>query len=309
MANAAEENNQEDLGLGQKVIEENRTRFINKDGSFNVFRKGALERGSFSPYHAILRASWWRFNLGVIGYYVVANFLFTFLYLAAGRSGFPDIAGLDALHRFGQLFFYSVQIITTLGTSPLHPANTFADAVLAVEAMIGMLGFAIGASLFFARFANPAAKVMFSKTALLAPYRGGTAFMFRIINGRSNELVNVSVKLTLSMTESDGKRHTHLLHLERESVLVFPLSWTIVHPIDASSPLAGLKLADLAARQAEFLISLSATDEDLSKTIYVRSSYVFAEVREGLKFKSILEHTADGTIMVDPHRISETETV
>ena len=57
---------QEDLGLGGKVIQENRTRFVNPDGTFNVHRKGAFERGSFSPYHAILKASWTRFFFGVL---------------------------------------------------------------------------------------------------------------------------------------------------------------------------------------------------------------------------------------------------
>src|SRR5580700_2883526 len=130
-----------DLGLGDKVAQENQTRFVNKDGSFNVHRKGVLNRGSFSPYHAVLNASWWRFNWGILGYYLSANLFFTVLYFLSGKNAFPDIANVDAGHRLGQLFFYSVQVITTLGTSPLHPANTMADAVLGIEAMVGLLGF------------------------------------------------------------------------------------------------------------------------------------------------------------------------
>jgi inward rectifier potassium channel len=299
----------EDLGLGSQVIEENRTRFINKDGSFNVHRKGVMERGSFSPYHAVLNASWWRFNLGILGYYLVANIIFSVLYFMSGIKAFPDIANMDAWHRFGQVFFYSVQVITTLGTSPLHPANMAADVVLAVEAMVGMLGFAVAASLLFARFSNPVVKILFSDNAVIAPYKDGTGFMFRIINGRNNELVNVSATVTLSMTERDGKRHVHQLGLERSSILVFPLNWTIVHPINKRSPLFGLKVKDLADRNAEFLISLTAVDQDLSKTIYLRSSYVYKEVLEQVKFKRILEKTADGTVVVDPKRISEIEKV
>ncbi len=299
----------EDLGLGSQVIEENRTRFINKDGSFNVHRKGVLERGSFSPYHAVLNISWWRFNLGILGYYFVANIIFSVLYFMSGREAFPDIANLDSWHRYGQVFFYSVQVITTLGTSPLHPANVPADIVLSVEAMVGMLGFALAASLLFARFSNPAVKILFSSSAVISPYKDGTGFMFRIINGRDNELVNVSATVTLSMTEQDGKRHVHQLNLERPSVLVFPLNWTIVHPIGKKSPLFGLKIKDLAERNAEFLISLTAVDQDLSKTVYVRSSYVYSEVLEQARFKRILEKTADGTVVVDPKRISEIEKV
>src|ERR1700722_12782672 len=85
----------EDLGLGDKVIQENRSRFINKDGSFNVHRKGVFERGSFSPYHAVLDASWYRFYFGVLVYYIVTNFIFSLLYFMSGKQAFPDISSLD----------------------------------------------------------------------------------------------------------------------------------------------------------------------------------------------------------------------
>src|SRR5262245_10665407 len=127
--------NKNDLGLGDKVGQENRTRFVNHDGSLNVHRKGVFDRGNFSPYHAVLSASWPRFFWGVVVYYFVANLLFTVLYLVCGKMAFPDIAGLDHWHRFWQLYFYSVQVISTLGSSPLHPATVSADVVLAFEAM------------------------------------------------------------------------------------------------------------------------------------------------------------------------------
>ena len=87
----AEKNQEEDLGLGGKVIQENRTRFVNADGSFNVHRKGVFERGSFSPYHAILKASWTRFFFGVLLYYFIINIIFTVLYLASGNTAFPEL--------------------------------------------------------------------------------------------------------------------------------------------------------------------------------------------------------------------------
>lgn len=298
---------QEDLGLGNRVIEENRTRFINKDGSFNVHRKGVLERGAFSPYHAVLNASWWKFNLGIVVYYLIINFIFSVFYFLSGKNAFSDISTLDASHRFGQLFFYSVQVITTIGTSPLHPANTMADVVLAVEAMAGMLGFALAASLLFARFSNPPVKIIFSDSAVMAPYKGMSGFMFRIINGRSNEMVNAGATVTVSMNEDDGKKHVHRLALERNSVLVFPLNWTIVHPIDKQSPLYGLTEKDLAKKHAEFLISITAVDQDLSKTVYVRSSYTSNEILFEHKFVNILEKDQSGTVVVDPKRVSEIE--
>lgn len=299
----------EDLGLGEKVIEENRTRFLNRDGSFNVHKKGMFERGNFSPYHGILNASWTKFNFGVILYYVFANLLFTFLYLATGKESFPDIAHHSTFHRAVELFFYSVQVITTLGSSPLSPVGLYAHIVLGIEAMVGMLGFAVGASLMFARFSNPANKILFSKNAVVAPFEGGLGFMVRMINGRNNQLVDVEAVLTLIMDDKNGKRQIVQLELERSSVPVFPLNWTIVHIIEDNSPIKNLSLSDLEKRHAEFLVGLKGVDEDLSKTVYARMSYLYNEIKFGYKFKSIIERDSEGTVIVDPKRISEMEQV
>lgn len=297
----------QDLGLGDRVIQENQTRFVNRDGSFNVHRKGMFEGGSFSPYHAVLNVSWLRFNLGILGYYLVANLIFANLYFFAGKDAFPDIASLSGLKRFEELFFYSVQVITTLGSSPLNPQGTFAHVVLGIEAMVGMLGFAVGASLMFARFSNPAVKILFSDKAVIVPYENVTGFMFRIINGRSNELVDVKTTVTLAMNDENGKRQFSLLNLERDTVLVFPLNWTIVHPIDSTSPIYKMSLKDLERAHAEFLIAITATDHDLSKKIYARASYLFSEIVVGQKFANIIEHDRQGTVIVNPDRISELE--
>jgi hypothetical protein len=84
-------NGNSDLGLGDRVVEQNQSRFLNPDGSFNVYRKGVFERGSFSPYHALLSMSWTRFYSLILGSYIFANFVFTGLYLLCGRGAFPAI--------------------------------------------------------------------------------------------------------------------------------------------------------------------------------------------------------------------------
>lgn len=302
-------NNQNlDLGLGDKVSQENRTRFINQDGSLNVHRKGVFERGNFSPYHAILNATWPRFFSGVVVYYLVANLLFTAGYLMSGKAAFPDITSLSFFQRFGQLFFYSVQVISTLGSSPLHPATAMADIILALEAIVGLFGFAVGASLLFARFSNPSIKILFSSNAVIASYQGITGFMVRIINGRSNELILVTATMTLAMNGAGGKRVFYQLPLERSQVQTFPVNWTIVHPIDAMSPIYRKSAKDLEKDDAEFVISITAVDPDLSKTVYSRRSYKDGEIIEG-KFAYILERDKDGTVVVDPNRISELEKI
>lgn len=301
-----------DMGLGERVIQENPTRLVNRDGSFNVRRKGAGERGSFSPYHAIMNASWPRFIFGVLAYYVLANLFFTILYMACGREAFTEISGWSLSGRFSQLFYYSIQVISTLGSSPLHPSGTEASIIMAVESMVGLFGFAVGASLMFARFSNPAVKILFSEKAVMGPFEGGRALMIRVINGRSNELIDVKAVLTVALEGGPGRRRKfQQVKLERDSVLVFPLNWTVVHPIDEDSPLYNLSGGDLAKANPEFLLTITAVDQDLSRTVYARASYLFnaGEVALNAKFKNILEHQPDGTIVVDPKRISEMEKI
>lgn len=294
-----------DMGLGDRVIQENRTRFLNRDGTFNVHRKGIFEHGSFSLYHAVLNMSWTRFITFLFTSYILASAAFTGLYLLCGKMAFASIANLGIAERAREIFFFSVHVITTIGESSLEPSNIIAKALLSLESMIGLIGLAVIAALMFARFSNPAVRILFSKHAVIAPYKDITGFMVRIVNGRSNELINLTATVTLAMADEHGKRTFKELELERDSILVFPLSWTLVHPIAKDSPLYGLSAEELVRRSPEFLIAISAVDQDLSKTVYARHSYIASEVEVGARFVNILERMDDGTLVVDPRRIHE----
>lgn len=296
----------DDLGFGAKVTEQTKTRFINKDGSFNAQRKGVDGWGSFSLYNAMLNLSWPRFYGIVLGLYAAVNLIFTIIYLSI-PGVFPELAGLSFAHRFFEVYFYSVQVMTTLGSSPWHPANLAGNGVLAIEALAGLLGFALGAGVVLARFSNPRVRIIFSRHAIISPYQDGMAFEFRIINGKKDELIQVEAIVMVSMKNAEGKRPFIELPLERHKVVFFPLNWTIVHPITEESPLFGLTHQDLTLADAEFLVFVTAIDEALGQRIYIRHSYKFNEILVDKKFANILELAEDGTIEVDPRRIHELE--
>ena len=103
-------------------------------------------------------------------------------------------------------------------------------------------------ALMFARFARPNARIIFSRNAVIAPYKGAAGFEFRIVNSRKHQIVELSAHVILARRTTEGSgRSYHELSLEREKVAIFPLAWTIVHPIDDSSPLAGRSFEDLQA--------------------------------------------------------------
>lgn len=300
-----------DLGLGTRVAQESHERFLNKDGTFTVQRKGLGYFNSLSLYHWLLSISWAHYMFMLIGFYFIVNILFAFAYYLCGPESFQGVVEATSHGWPVDAFFFSVQTIATIGYGRINPVSLAANVLVTLESLVGLLGLALATGILFARFSRPSAKILYSDNAVVAPYRGITAFEFRIANERSNQLIEVNVTVTLSRFEmEDGKhvRRFHMLPLERKSVVFFPLNWTIVHPIDESSPLFGVTEQTLNESDAEFLVLLTAVDETFSQTVYSRSSYKDHEVIWGTKFASMF-HTIDGRGTVDLHKIHDVEKV
>jgi inward rectifier potassium channel len=139
----------------------------------------------------------------------------------------------------------------------------------------------------------------------MAPYQGGQGLMFRLINERSDDLIDVQAEVAVSFIGRDGKRHFEELSLERDRVAFFPLSWTVVHPITPESPLFQLKSQDILKANVEVLVFITAVDEQLSRTVYAKSSYTASEILFGHKFVNIIERSEGGEMYVDPRRLDE----
>lgn len=302
-----------DLGFGSVVTRESRRRLLNRDGTFNVRREGLSAFQSLSFYHYILTMSWPRF-LGILAvFYVAANALFALAYVACGPGALTGWEGQSPEHAFARAFFFSVHTLATIGYGSITPVSLSAHIVVTIEALVGLLAFALVAGFVFARFARPTARVVFSERAVVAPYKDISAFMFRIVNQRSSELVEMDAKVILSVRKRGGtsvEREFIQLKLERSHVVFFPLSWTIVHPIDADSPLRGCDPSDLTRRDAEFLVLLNGFDETFSQTVHTRTSYRADEVVWGARFRGIFNPPRpDGTISVDIRKLHEFDVV
>lgn len=302
--NLLQKGTEADLGFGAKVVDETRGRFLRQDGTFSARRK-IHGFANASLYHAALNMKWVWLIGALVLVYAFANLIFTCLYLVVGKDSFPSIMNEPLSYRFGELYSYSVQVITTLGSSPLKPEGLAAHVILSIEGFTGMLGFAVLAGLIFARFSNPQVKIKFTRCALMAPYQGGQGLMFRLINERSDDLIDVQAEVAVSFIGRDGKRHFEELSLERDRVAFFPLSWTVVHPITPESPLFQLKSQDILKANVEVLVFITAVDEQLSRTVYAKSSYTALEILFGHKFVNIIERSEGGEMYVDPRRLDE----
>jgi inward rectifier potassium channel len=276
-----------DLGFGAVVSRESRQRLLNRDGSFNVERRGLGVLASLSPYHLLLTMSWSRFLLLGIAGYLVANAVFATLYLACGTNAIINTVPGPVLPPFWRDFFFSVETLSTIGYGNIVPVGAGPNVVVTIEALAGLMGFAIATGLVFARFSRPTANILFSSHAVVAPYQNITALEFRVANARSNELIEISAKVMLSRFENVDGVHTrryYPLGLERDGVVFLPLTWTVVHPIDEQSPLHGETIETLQKSNAEILVLLKAFDETFSTIVQTRTSYTFDDVVWGARF-------------------------
>jgi inward rectifier potassium channel len=176
-----------------------------------------------------------------------------------------------------------------------------------------MLAHALITGLVFARFARPTAQIIFSDFAVIAPFQDQTAFMFRLVNGRNNQLIEVDANVTFTrFVEENGKlvRRFELLELERRRVAFLPLAWTVVHPINENSLMYGLTKEDFEKMDAEILILLSGTDETFAQKVHTRASYKPDQIKFGYKFANIYNQVETGKrISIDIRKLSKIEPV
>jgi inward rectifier potassium channel len=273
-------------------------RWLTRDGQVNTIRKGSPRFSWSDLYHFWLTLPWTTFLLLVSLLYLLSNTLFAIAYLAGG-----DCIQNARPGSFADAFFFSVQTMATIGYGAMSPSTVYANAIVTVEALVGLFGVAMVTGLAFARFSMPSARVLFSKVAAIAPYDRVPTLMFRVANERRNLIVEAQINVTLVRNEvtAEGQfmRRFHDLQLVRRQTPVFALTWTVMHPIERHSPLYGMTPETLVAQEAEIVVTLTGIDETVSQIIHARHSYTAREIRWNMRFVDIMSRTPDGRRSID----------
>lgn len=273
-----------DLGFGAKITKAGE-RLINKDGSFNIIRKG---KKSWTPYQFLIGMSATKFALFSLIFFILVNSFFAGLFIFVGIEQLNGVPKGNFINNFLYAFFFSVQTFTTVGYGGINPVGISANFVASLCATFGLVAFALITGLFFARFSKPRSHMAFSEKALLTRYKENiNAFQFRIVNTRSHKIIDLEATVVFTWLEiHDGKmkRNYADLALEREKVFLFPLNWTIVHPITTDSPLYQKTLEDITAMRGEFLVMIKGFDESYNQLIHTNTSYISKDMVTGKKF-------------------------
>ena len=289
------------------MSERARVRLLNHDGTFNVRRNELGPLHPYNAYHTLLALTIPRLLAVLCAGYLITNTFFASLYWLCG-PGALEGARHTAAGRFEDCVFFSVQTLATIGYGRLVPVTRAANVLVAFEALVGLLGFAIVSGLLFARFTRPTAKISFSANALIAPYDGGWALMFRLVNLRNHDLTDVRAVVSYARWETtpDGGRTREFdqLALERDSIIFMPLHWVIVHPIDERSPMRGLTPQSFAAAAPEIVCLITADDETFAQTVHARSSYAVEDVVWGGRFADMYIADSDH-VAIDMARLHD----
>lgn len=299
-----------DPGLGSKYDGKTK-RLINRDGSFNI-KKVGINSNIRDTYHSLINMTWTKFLSIAILFILLINIGFALLYVAIGVEHLKgDVEG-DTLNNILQAFFFSFQTFTTVGYGLIVPIGAVMNMVAFLESTTGLMVFAIITGLLYGRFAKPNMRILYSDKALIAPYKNGWAFMFRVTNMRKSMLIELNASIAIAIVETDkGEkvRKYYKLPLEIDSIEFFPASWTIVHQIDNSSELSKINLEDLSKIEAEFIIQLKGFDQTFGQSVHSHYSYICNEVVLGGKFKPAYSYDDEGNTVLPIDQFHEYDEV
>ncbi len=298
-----------DTGFGS-VANNYGGRFINKDGTFNLRREGATFFNRFSVFQRMLSLPRWKFISVIIIFFFAINFLFTISYMVIGADQLQGMIAQTTWGRFKEMFYFSAQTFTTVGYGRINPVGDAASLLASLEALSGFLSFAIATGLIYGRFAKPKSYLAFSDLALIGPYRDKTALMFRFVSYKDNHtLTNVEIKVNIALLTGEDSSATYNFYdltLERYKVDNLPMNWTVVHPIDESSPLFGFTKDDIANADVELYVLVTAFDEVYSSVVLQRTSYTYQEMKFNAKFVHMYRESEDGmTTVLELHKLNE----
>ncbi|AFZ32980.1 Ion transport 2 domain protein [Gloeocapsa sp. PCC 7428] len=279
-------------------------RIVNKDGRLNIVGSGKWYSYWRDPYHLLLTVPWTGFLAIVTLGYITANTFFALAYLVGGNGIANARPG-----NFFDAFFFSIQTMASIGYGAMYPQTLYANILVTIESLLGLMGLAMGTGLAFARLSQPTARVIFSRVAVVDLYDGVPTLMFRTANKRRNQILEAELRVRLARDEVNAEglsmRRVYDLPLVRSQNPSFALSWTAMHPIDESSPLYKATPEILAQQEASIIITLIGIDETVSQTIHARHVYIARDILWNMRFVDIMLRTLDGDRHLDYSRFHD----
>jgi inward rectifier potassium channel len=299
-----------DPGFGYKTANSAK-RMVNADGSFNLIHIN--KKFSVSEiYSRLINMTWIKFITLIFLWYFLLNILFAGIYFFIGIEHLT-IEKSTPFQDFLNSYFFSAQTLTTLGYGLVSPQGNITAFISSLEALIGLIGFAFMTGLLYGRFSKPKAAIRFSDVMVLRPFKEKRAVMFRLMNKRTNVMIEPKIKVTLAINELDDKgvfsRKFFNLNLEREKIMYLPSTWTIVHEIEEGSPLYKYTDEQLLKLNAELLVLIEYYEDAFTQNVYQMHSYSFNDLRNNYRFTPAYYFDKNGQAILDHGNLSKIESM
>lgn len=269
-----------------------------------IERRGSSSTLATDAYHFMRTASWPRVLLTFAALFLVANLAFAIVLYAGGARILNATGFLD-------YYWFSVQSMATIGYGYLSPVDHLANAIVTVEAFASIILTALITGVFFARFATPSARIIFSKVMILAEHDGRRVLQFRMANDRATAIVEATVRLYMTRDEklADGTsmRRVYDLPVRRATSPVFALSFLVVHPIDDGSPLAHSTVVSLREANTTVIATFTGIDDGLAATVHARYMWTWNDIVFDQRFVDLFKLDDAGKRYLDLGPIHDTE--
>jgi inward rectifier potassium channel len=263
---------------------------------------GASRFDITDPYHLAVSLSWGGFTLLLLAMWVLLNLVFAALYWAVPA----DVANMRP-GSFSDAFFFSTETLATVGYGVMAPDTLYGHSIAAIETVTGLAFTAIMTGLLFVRFSRARPKIAYAEDVVVTGYNGLPTLMLRVANARATLMSAASARVFVLLAESTSEggffRRMHELRLVQSHLPMFVLPWTLMHVIDADSPLAGHTTESLQASGARLFLTLEARDHVLAAVVQDMRDFPAHRIRFGMRFVDSVMLDDQGRATADLRRI------
>lgn len=257
-------------------------------------------------YYYLLATSWRKlFGFAFVSYLLI-NLLFGMLY-------FWDLGSINGARPwyFSDAFYFSVQTFSTIGYGAMSPTSLYTHTLVAIEAFIGLVSAALITGIIFAKFSRPTAALRFSEKAVVHNVNGVPHLHLRLANERQSEILNAHVTLSALIEETNNEgmtmRRVNRLPLVRDDIPLFAMAWTLMHPLDESSPLEGLSAKNINDRLLLIIVTIEGAEATFMQTVQTHHFYRPQDIEFERQYKDMILPGADGIMELHHKNLHRTE--
>lgn len=171
--------------------------------------------------------------------------------------------------------------------------------VMCMQGICGVMIQAFMGGIVFAKLTRSKKRqhtLLFSRHAVVLRRCNGLCLMFRVGDLRKSHIIGANIRAQIIRSRKDKKtdsirQYQTELKLSVDdcgSDLFFMWPMTIVHKIDANSPLFEMSYLDMIQNRFEIVVILEGTIESTGQSIQARSSYLNSEILWGFDFAPVI---------------------